>query len=170
MKIYIALVTAAAIQSSSATKPQLTVEVHNGNFADIEGLDPKITWEASGESGDFDLEGGVEVAARPTSDLASLPRSIWGKASREWKGWGVSARAELESDKPSQAQIELEAEHEEDDISMKITASAGKELAVAKVEGIKGFDAGDDGNSHITINPRWDVDREDGDVILGWEK
>lgn len=56
MKIHIALIVAAASQLSAATKPQLTVEVRNGNFGDIEGLDPKITWEASGESGDFDLE------------------------------------------------------------------------------------------------------------------
>lgn len=50
---------------------------------------------------------------------------------------------------------------------MKVTASAGKEFAVSKIEGLKGFDSGDD--ARVTINPRWDVDKEDGDVILGWE-
>lgn len=58
MSYYIPLVfiTLLLPSSVSTAKPQVSVEVRNGHFSDIEGLDPKLTWKYSGESGDYDLQ------------------------------------------------------------------------------------------------------------------
>jgi len=155
------------VTSSLAAKPQLTVQVRDGKFDEFEGLEPSFTWETKGTSGEYELECGIDIAARPTTDLASLPKSIWGKAQREYKGWDLSGRAEVQADVPNQAKVELEGDNEEEDVNVKIFASAGKKMSVARVEATKGFESGD---ARVTVNPRYDVDHEDGDVILGWAK
>ena len=58
----------------------------------------------------------MDVAARPTADLASLPRSAWGVASRNFGAWGVSARADVERDNMDNAAIEVNANNEGDDL------------------------------------------------------
>lgn len=57
------------------------ISVRDGSFDGLDGLDPTLSWQSSSKAGDLDISYGVEAAARPTTDLASLPRSIWGKAS-----------------------------------------------------------------------------------------
>merc|ERR1711982_125282 len=123
------------------------------------------SWESNSKSGDVDLEFGVEVAARATNDLGSLPGSIWGKASKVINGWGTSARAELDSQDMSTANIEIEVENEEQDLTVKVCGTAGDNFAVSSVEATKAFDS--DGST-ITVNPRYDVATEDGDVVLGY--
>ena len=61
------------IGSAAAGKPQLSINVPNGNFADIGGLDPSVSWSCSTISGDIDIEYGVDAAALPTTDISSLP-------------------------------------------------------------------------------------------------
>lgn len=153
------------IGSAYANRPQLTIQVREGNFAGVDGLDPVISWESSSKSGDVDLEFGVEVAARATNDIASLPGSIWGKASKNINGWGTSARAELDAQDMSTANIELEVENEEEEVSIKICGTAGQNFAVSNVEATKAFDSN---GATITVNPRYDIAAEDGDVILGY--
>merc|ERR1711982_59157 len=112
------------------------------------------SWESNSKSGDVDLEFGVEVAARATNDLGSLPGSIWGKASKVINGWGTSARAELDSQDMSTANIEIEVENEEQDLTVKVCGTAGDNFAVSSVEATKAFDS--DGST-ITVNPRYDL-------------
>ena len=64
------------------------IKVRDGNFDGLDGLDPTLTWSDSVTSGDIDLAYGIEASATPTSDIASLPRKIWGKASTDVSGWG----------------------------------------------------------------------------------
>jgi hypothetical protein len=103
MKFCIALLTATAV---SAGRPELSIQVRDGNFGSLDGLDPSINWSTSTTTGDFDLEAGVDIAARPTSDIASLPRAVWGKASTSTGGWALSARGEVQRDSMSTAAIE----------------------------------------------------------------
>jgi len=152
--------------SAHANRPQLTIQVREGNFAGVDGLDPVLSWESTSKSGDVDLEFGVDVAARATNDIASLPGSIWGKASKTINGWGTSARAELDAQDMSTANIELEIENEEQALTVKICGTAGQNFAVSNVEATKSFESND---SVITVNPRYDVAAEDGDVILGYK-
>jgi len=102
-------------------------------------LDPQLSWEGSTRSGDLDLSYGVRASARPTTDLASLPRSIWGKASTDVSGWGVSARAEVEGIDFSNANLDIDAENDRADLSVHIAANVGGDSGVRSVEATKGF-------------------------------
>ena len=65
----------------------------------------------------------------------------------------------------STANIELEVENEEEEVSIKICGTAGQNFAVSNVEATKAFDSN---GATITVNPRYDIAAEDGDVILGY--
>lgn len=145
----------------------LQLTVRNGNFEGLEGLDPTISWSDSSQSGDLDFAYGIKAAVRPTSDLASLPRSIWGKASTDVSGWGVSALAELDGQDFTKADLEIDATNEEQDISVHVEANAAKEFSVSSIEATKGFDQ--DG-ARITVTPRYDLQTEERDVVVTYSK
>lgn len=157
----------AVIGSASANKPSLTINVQDGSFADIGGLDPTVSWSASTSSGDVDIEYGIEAEARPTSDLASLPKSIWGKASTNVSGWGVSARAQFAGTDFSSADVDIDASNEEADLDVKVEASAGDGFSVKTISAIKGIDS--DG-ARITVSPKYNVESEETDVTVTYSK
>ena len=143
------------------------------------------------KSGDLDLSYGIEAAARPTSDIASLPRkciamnrcynydvlltfhfaslwiagSIWGKAKTDISGWGVTARAEVDAQSLDSADVEIDANNAENDLSVRLTASAGKDFSVQSIEATKGFDSN---GARITVNPRYNVDTKESDVRINY--
>mmetsp|Transcript_26334 Transcript_26334/g.40403 ORF Transcript_26334/g.40403 Transcript_26334/m.40403 type:complete len:264 (+) Transcript_26334:118-909(+) len=153
----------ALVGCVAAGKPQLTVQVRDGKYDGLDGLDPAVTWSNSAKSGDIDLEYGIEASARPTTDLASLPKNVWGKASADVSGWGVSARAEVDAQARNNADIEVNAVNEENDVSVKMVANAGSDFSVQRVEATKGFDAG---GARVTVNPRYNVGKEEADVVV----
>ena len=157
---------ATVLGTAAAGKPQLSISVRDGNFDGLDGLDPTLNWEGSAKSGDVDLDYGIESAVRPTSDLASLPRSVWGKASTNLAGWGVSARADVDAQQRNSADLEFDADNEDADLSLRLTASAGNRFNVRKVEATKGLDV--DG-ARMTLNPRYDVESGDADVVVGYD-
>lgn len=153
--------------TAAAARPQLSLQVRDGNFDGLDGLDPSLTWSSSTTSGDYDLEVGVDVAARPTADIASLPRSAWGKASRSFGAWGVSARADIERENMDNAAIEVNAANEGDDLSFKLFANAGSAGgSLNNIEATKGFTSGD---ARVTINPRMDMSTRDVDATITWD-
>jgi hypothetical protein len=159
---YLALVSTCVY----AGRPQLSISLRDGNFDGLDGLDPTINWEGSARSGDIDLDYGIEAAVRPTTDIASLPRNVWGKASTKVSGWGVSARAEVDGQDRSSAALELDADNEDADLSLRMTANAGGGFNVRRVEATKGLDLN---GARVTINPRYDVESEEADVVLGYD-
>jgi hypothetical protein len=165
MKFSIALLALVAA-TADAGRPQLSISVRDGNFDGLDGLDPTINWEGSARSGDIDLDYGVESSVRPTSDIASLPRNVWGKASTNVAGWGVSARAEVDAQDRSSTELEFDADNEDADLSLRLTASAGNGFNVHRVEATKGLDI--DG-ARVTLNPRYDMETEEADVVLGYD-
>jgi hypothetical protein len=123
-------------------------------------LDPTISWEGSSSSGDLDLTYGIEAAARPTTDIASLPRNVWGKASTNVAGWGVSARAERNMQDGGDTGVEFDMDNADADLSVRMVASAGD------VEATKGLDI--DG-ARVTFNPRYDLGTELADVVVSYD-
>jgi len=148
---------------AAAGRPSLTIKVRDGAFAGLDAIDPSISWSDSTKSGEIDLEYGADVGASST-DIASLPKSFWGKASTDVSGWATSVRAEVDAADLTSADVEVEAEN--GDTSLKLFASAGKAFAVSKVEATQGFDSGD---ARITVNPRYNVETEEADVVLGYD-
>jgi len=163
MKLAIALL--AILGYASAGNPQLSISVRDGSFEGLDGLDPTIAWESSTQSGDLDLSYGIKASARPTTDLASLPRSIWGKASTDVSGWGVSARAEFDGQDFSKANLEVDADNEEADLSVHMVANAGNQFSVRSVEATKGFDAN---GARVTVTPRFNLEDDNRDVVVNW--
>jgi hypothetical protein len=149
-----------------AGRPQLSISVRDGNFEGLDGLDPIVAWESSTEAGDIDLSYGVKAAVRPTRDLASLPRGIWGKAKADVSGWGVAARAELDGQDFSRADLEVDAGNEDVDLTMKLTANAGKDFSVRAFEATKGFEQGN--GNRLTVTPRVDLENDERDVVLNY--
>ena len=142
------------------------INLRDGNFDGLDGLNPTLKWEGSANSGDIDLDYGIESAVAPTTDIASLPRNVWGKASTNVAGWGVSARGEMDAQDRSSADIELDADNSDADLSLRLTASTGGGFNVHRVEATKGLDV--DG-ARVTINPRYDMESEEADVVVGYD-
>jgi hypothetical protein len=160
-----AIVLASLVSVAAAGKPRLSIHVRDGKYKGLDALDPTLTWEDSSSAGDIDLSYGVEASARPTSDLASLPRNVWGKASTDVSGWGVSARAEVDAQARDSADLELDAANEDLDLSLKLTASAGGDFAVQTVQATKGFDRDD---ARVTVTPRFNLETDDKDVEVNY--
>jgi len=151
---------------AAANRPQLSVNVQGGNFDGVEGLEPTITWEGTSAAGDVDLSYGVDVAAQPTKDIASLPRNVWGKASTSVSGWLASVRAEIDAQSPDAVSLELNADNEENDLSIKVAGSCSQSnVNVASVEATKLFNVD---KATVSVNPRYNLDTEEGDVIIGY--
>ena len=137
--------------------------MRDGSFDGLDGLDPTLNWEGSASSGDMNLDYGIEASARPTTDIASLPRNIWGKASTNVGGWGVSARAERDMSSDDTA-LEFDANNDDADLNVRVVASAGG--GVERVEATKGLDMN---GARVTLNPRYNMASEEADVVVGWD-
>jgi len=152
---------------AAAGKPQLSISVRDGNFDGLDGLDPTLKWEAANNAGDVELSYGIEAAARPTTDIASLPRSIWGKARTDVSGWGVSARAEVAGTDFTNAGLELDAENSANDVSLRVVANAGNGFNVRSVEATKGLDVN---GARVTVNPRFNLEDDTRDVVVNYSQ
>lgn len=141
------------------------ISVRDGSFDGIDGLDPTLAWESSTRSGDIDISYGASAHARPTTDIASLPKSIWGKVSTDVSGWGVSARAETEGLNFDRANLELDAENEDLDLNVHVVASAGGKFNVRSVEATKGLDAN---GARVTVTPRFNLEDDSRDVVINY--
>ena len=60
----------------------MQINVKDGDFSGLSGLEPALTWQGTSRYGSTDLDYGIDVAARTTTDLGTLPRRVWGRARR----------------------------------------------------------------------------------------
>lgn len=155
----------ALFGSAAAGKPNLSISVKDGSFDGLGGLDPTLSWENNANTGDVDISYGVEASARPTTDIASLPRKIWGKASTDVSGWGLSARADINPQELDNADVEINADNADNDLSVNLVASAGKDFAVRSVEATKGMDAN---GARVTVTPRYNLENDEKDVVVNY--
>jgi len=165
MKIHFAALL-SVLGLAAAGRPQLSISVRDGKFDGLDGLDPTLRWEASSNAGDVELSYGVEAAARPTTDIASLPRSVWGQARTDVSGWGVTARADVNCQDLNSADVNLDANNEDNDISFKMVARAGGDFNIRRVEATKGLDIN---GARVTVNPRFNIEDDERDVVIGYD-
>merc|ERR1712032_861734 len=107
---------------TAANRPQLSLNIHNGNFKNIGGLNPCLSWSTSCAPCDIDVEYGIKASVIPTTDIASLPQNIWGKVSKSISGWGFSARADISGTDFRNTGINVDAVNGESDISFHLKA------------------------------------------------
>jgi len=163
MKFTLIALAAVLASANAITKPSLSISVTDGNFDGVDGLDPTLTWSGSSTAGDVELDYGVEAAARPTTDIASLPKKIFGTLKTNVGGWGVTAGANKDMDSGA-TDIEISADNSDADLSVKVVASV--DGGVDTVSATKGIDV--DGAS-ITITPTYSVASEDADVVVTYD-
>jgi hypothetical protein len=143
--------------------------VRDGSYGGLDALDPTLSWSDSQRSGDLDISYGFESAVRPTSDLASLPRSIWGRATTTVSGWGVAARADVDAQSLDHADVEVDAANADLDLAVKLTANASPQQSfnVRRVEVSKGII---NNGARITVTPRFDLEKDDRDIVVTYAK
>ena len=141
------------------------ISVRDGKYNGLDGLDPTISWEDSQKSGDLDISYGIKASAKPTSDIASLPKSIWGKISTDISGWRTSARAETEGLNFDSANVEMEADNEDADLNVQVVATAGGAFNIKSVQATKGLDAN---GARVTVNPRYNLETNEQDVVVNY--
>lgn len=156
----------AIASSASASRPVLSIKVADGSHDSISGLDPTLSWSSTAAAGDIDIEYGIEAAATPTSDIASLPKNIWGKASGSVGEWGVSARAEFTGTDFTQAAIDIDASDETSSVRIEASAGSGG-VTVGDITATKSFDVDGAG---VSVTPRYSVASGDADVVLSYSK
>jgi hypothetical protein len=155
----------ALVGVAAAGKPQLSISVKDGSYGGLDGLEPTLSWEGSGSAGDLDISYGIEASAAPTTDIASLPRSVWGKASTSVSGWGVSARAEVDPQSPKSAALDFDADNKDLDLSLNLRANAGDGFNVNSIEATKGLDIN---GARVTVTPRFNLQNDERDVVVNY--
>ena len=176
-------VSAGLPSSLSFEKPQLSISLRDGYYDSLlDSFEPTLTWKHSltvggGDDGDdglvpsCDVDLGIETLLYPTTNIKTLPKSIWGKlTTRIGKVWDVSGRIETT---PIQTSIQCQIDNVELDFSTRISASKintgksannggnghvhGTEMSLDCIEAIKGITMGAFGNNkhHFTVNPRY---------------
>jgi len=132
-------------------------------------LDPTLTWSGSSSAGDADLEYGIEAVARPTTDLASLPRKIFGTLKTNVGAFGVTAGAKRDMES-GVTDFDVSLVNEENQLSAKIEASdQDSPLPFSSVSATKEIDI--DGAS-LTITPTYalgDADAYETDVVITYD-
>jgi len=151
--------------SVCAKLPSLSLTVTDGNFGDVGGFEPTLSWSTNAKPAGLDLSYGIEVDARPTSDLYDLPKSLWGAVKTNFGAWGVSAKAEFKGDDFSAAVVEIDAVNE--DLSIHVDAVYDGNLDVEKIEATKTFSTE---NAAVTLNPRYDAESRDSDVVITYDR
>lgn len=163
MKFSVIALASVLATANAISKPSLSISVCDGNFDGVDGLDPTLSWSDSTSAGDIDIDYGIEAAARPTTDLASLPRKVFGTLRTNVGGWGVSAGATKDMESGG-TDIEVNANNDDADLSVNILASA--DGGVDSISATKNLDL--DGAS-LSITPRYSVGSEEADVAVTYD-
>mmetsp|Transcript_37907 Transcript_37907/g.55876 ORF Transcript_37907/g.55876 Transcript_37907/m.55876 type:complete len:269 (-) Transcript_37907:74-880(-) len=161
MKISALVVIGILASASASNYPKFTVHIQDGNFADLDGLRPTVKWESTCESKGFDIKYGADAKACLTTDILSLPQTFWGKFSRKVGGWNLSTKASVQADNLKNSKYEISADNEENDFSIKMLGSAGKDdFSVSSVENTMGF-------SKVTERAKYNFQTKEAELTLG---
>jgi hypothetical protein len=163
MKFSLIALAAVVASAEAISKPSLSISVSDGSFDGVDGLDPTLNWSGSSSAGDMDLEYGVEASALPTTDIASLPKKIFGTMKTNVGGWGVTAGA-TRTMADGNTDIEVSADNSDADLSIKVVATA--DGGVDSISATKGLDM--DGGS-LSITPTYNMGSEDADVVVAYD-
>jgi len=163
MKFTLLALAAVVASVDAISKPSLSISVTDGSFDGVDGLDPTLTWSGSSSAGDVNLDYGIEAAARPTTDLASLPRKVFGTMKTDVAGWGLTLNAKKDMESGA-TDIEVGADNDEADLSVKVVATA--DGGVDTISATKGLDI--DGAS-LSITPSYSLASEDADVVVTYD-
>lgn len=162
MKFTLFALAAVLASANAIARPSLSISVSDGKFDGVDGLDPTLSWSGASAAGDMDLEYGIEAAVRPTTDIASLPKKVFGTLKTNLAGWGVSAGATKDMGSGA-TDIEVSAANEDVDLSVQVIASL--DGGVDSISATKNMDL--DGAS-LSITPKYSLASEEADVVVAY--
>lgn len=143
--------------------------MQNGNFDDnIEGLDPTLSWSGSASAGNVVTLGcGLEAKVRPTKDLASLPKSLWGRCGSKLFGWGVSAKTTITGVDLSKIDVDVDVNNKEMGLDIHVGAVTGS--GGASIKSIEGYKCFESNGSRIGLNPRYMFGTHEADFVWTYD-
>lgn len=165
MKLQIAsLLSVLAFSDAGISYPTVDVNLKGlqGDAGPFEGLDPVASWSASTARLGCNFEAGATSSIKPTLDVLSLPRTVWGKVRTQAGQWKLSSKAVGALDGSNDVSFNVAADNDEWDTSLEVTSSGGSQ----SVQIVKGFDAL---GGRVSVNPRYNIQSSDADVILGYD-
>lgn len=166
MKIHFALFSIfAATANAGINTPSIAVDLkglQDGSSCPFEGLDPEMSWSASTSCSGCQLEAGATSSVKPTLDVLSLPKSIWGTVSRDIAGWGVAAKTSVALDGSNDVDVTMRASNDDLDTSVQIAAKGGSQ----KIRLSKGFEAA---GGRVTVSPRYNTANSKADAIIAYD-
>lgn len=152
------------------SRPQISIQVRDGDFGDLKGLDPTVSWQGSSTYEGFDLEYGTEASLHLTDDVSSLPKNVWGKVSRKCGDWMASVRGRIEAKDLKTVALGVTAESPAGaDFVLDVTGSAGdKGVSVSNIKATKGFNLN---SSYISVTPQLNVlSPRSSDVLIKFKE
>ena len=147
----------------------LQISVRDGKYDGLDVVDPVVSWQDSASAGDVDLAYGASASTRATTNLASLPRNVWGSASTNVAGWGIKGKANVDAqDNNLNTDLTLDANNDNLDLSMRLTASAGGgSMSVDGIQATKGLDVP---GGRLAVTPKLDLANDDKNVELCYDR
>ena len=120
--------------ASNFQKPQLSISLRDGSYDSLlDSFEPTLAWKHSmGVGGKqdtpdtngstlCDVDFGIETSVYPTTNIKTLPKSIWAKiATRIGDSWDLSGRAEKTQ---IQTNVQWQIDNNEYDVSARLSAS-----------------------------------------------
>mmetsp|Transcript_2426 Transcript_2426/g.3664 ORF Transcript_2426/g.3664 Transcript_2426/m.3664 type:complete len:266 (-) Transcript_2426:753-1550(-) len=166
MKIHFVLFSLyAATANAGINAPSVVIDLkglQDGSSCPFEGLDPEMSWSASTSCSGCDLEAGATSSIKPTLEVLSLPRSIWGTVRRDVAGWALAAKTSVALDGSDDLDVAVKASNDDLDTSVQIVSSGGGQ----KIRLNKGFEAG---GGRVTVSPRYNTKTSVADAIIAYE-
>lgn len=155
----VALVLAIFGTADAGKYPSVSVTIKDGSYGALDAIDPEVSYSTGVSALGCDFQAGATSSVKPTLDVLSLPRSLWGKISTDVAGWSLSSRVGLNLVDDNNAAIDLAASNDDLDTSIKV----GK-LNNLEVE--KGFDLL---GGRFAIVPRYNIASSQADVTLAYD-
>lgn len=165
MKLQIAALFAlVAAADAGVSYPTVAMDLQGiaGTSGPFEGLDPIVSWAISASALGCNFEAGATSSIKPTLDVLSLPKSVWGKVKTTAAGWNLSSKAAAALDGSNSVVLNVAADNKDWDTSLEVVSKDGSQ----KVQVCKGFNAL---GGRFSVNPRYNIQSSDADVILGYD-
>eukprot|EP00542_Grammatophora_oceanica_P011993 CAMPEP_0194027200 /NCGR_PEP_ID=MMETSP0009_2-20130614/1382_1 /TAXON_ID=210454 /ORGANISM="Grammatophora oceanica, Strain CCMP 410" /LENGTH=277 /DNA_ID=CAMNT_0038666169 /DNA_START=39 /DNA_END=872 /DNA_ORIENTATION=- len=153
----------------SIPKPTITIDVANGKYASLGGIQPTLSWKTAGSTDEFggtlDYEAGLNVVVE---DLNKLPYNVWGRVKRSLgRGFNLGIAAKASS--PSNFEdLSLDVTITGDDATLlQVTGQAftsGVTNPVEKIQFHRALPVV--GGGKLIVNPKYNFRTKDKDLFV----